>query len=63
MKLLLLCLGSFVFGVFVGARMWVALFFCAALVALWWFGLPRPSPDRVFRPPKPFGRGSRDHGH
>ena len=61
MKLLLLCLGSFVLGVFVGGRMWVALTFCMAFVALWWFGLPRPAPDRL-APSKPFGRSPRDFG-
>lgn len=59
MKLLLLCLGSFVTGVFVGARMWAVLLLCAVFVAAWWFGIPRPPPDL---PTKPFGRRSRDHG-
>lgn len=63
MKLLLLCLGSFVLGVFVGGRMWMALIFCAALVAVWWFGIPRLPPDCSARPTKPFGRGSRNRGY
>lgn len=59
MKLLIMCLGTFVLGVFVGARMWVALTFCMVLVALWWFGLPRPPSDRPAHPTRPFGRRSR----
>lgn len=63
MKLPLLCLGMFVLGVFVGARMWVALIFCGALAALWWFGLPPSVTHRLTHHSKPFGRGARDPGH
>jgi hypothetical protein len=63
MKLLFACLGCFIFGVLVGARMWIALIFCAALVALWWFGLPRPPPDRLSRRNSHFDRSPRRHGH
>lgn len=59
MKLMLLCLGSFVLGVFVGARMWAALLFCAVIVAAWCFGVPRPPPDL---PAKPSGPDSPNRG-
>jgi hypothetical protein len=63
MKLPLLCLGMFVLGVFVGAQMWLALIFCAALAAMWWFGLPSSASRRLAHHAKSFGRGIRDLGH
>lgn len=47
MNILLLCLGAFIAGVFVGARLWIALIICAAVLAAWWFGRFKPPPDRL----------------
>jgi len=47
MNILFLCLGAFIAGVFVGARLWVALIFCAVVLAAWWFGRSKPPPDRL----------------
>lgn len=64
MNLLLLCLGAFIAGVFVGARLWFALFCCAVVLTVWWFGRIRPPPDRQStRDISHFGHRPRGGGH
>ena len=62
MNILLLCLGAFVAGVFVGARLWFALFFCAAVLAVWWIKRTIPPPDRS-KDISHFGHRPRGGGH
>ncbi len=58
-KLLLLLLGAFVAGVFVGAGQWFALFvFVAALAAWRWLEPPPPSDLPLSRPAHKPGRFS-----